>query len=101
MSRGSPSRRRNGPLAWRIEFEQDAIRQLKRLGRTVRRRIVDYLETRVVGSGDPRQFGKALRGDMTGFWAYRVAAYRIICLIEDDRLVVAVVSVGHRREVYR
>jgi hypothetical protein len=45
-------------LAWTIEFEQDAIRQLNPLDRVVRQRIVDYLEGRVAGSGDPRQLGK-------------------------------------------
>jgi mRNA interferase RelE/StbE len=88
-------------LAWTIEFERDAIRQLNRLDKPVRRRIVEFLERRVAGSGDPRRFGKSMTGDMAGFWRYRVGDYRILCLLEDGRLVVAVVSVGHRREVYR
>jgi mRNA interferase RelE/StbE len=88
-------------LAWTIEFERDAIRQLNRLEKPVRRRIIQFLEVRVAGSGNPRQFGKPMKGDMADFWAYRVGDYRILCLLEDDRLVVAVVSFGHRREVYR
>ena len=88
-------------MAWRIEFEQDAIRQLNRLDRSVRRRIVEYLELRIVASGDPRKFGKPLRGAKTGLWSYRVSAYRIVCSLENDRSVIAVVSVGHRRAVYR
>jgi mRNA interferase RelE/StbE len=88
-------------LDWTIEFEQDAIRQLNRLDKAVRRRITEYLELRVAASGDPRQFGKSLRHDKTGLWSYRVGHYRIISLIEDQRLVVVVVSVGHRRQVYR
>ena len=88
-------------MAWKIEFEQDAIRQLNRLDRSVRRRIVEYLELRVVASGDPRHFGKPLRGEKTGLWSYRVGAYRAVCLLEDGRSVIAVVSVGHRRDVYR
>jgi len=42
-----------------------------------------------------------LTGDRAGFWAYRIGAYRVVCLLEDERLVVVVVSVGHRRQVYR
>jgi mRNA interferase RelE/StbE len=87
-------------LAWTIEFEQDAIRQLNRLDKAVRRRIVEYLEVRVAASGDPRQFGKPLRRDKAGLWSYRVGDYRAICLLEHDRSVVVVVSVGHRRQVY-
>ena len=63
--------------------------------------MIKYLEQRVVASGNPRQFGKSLRGDKGEFWSYRVGDYRIISLIEDERLVVVVVSVGHRRDVYR
>ena len=88
-------------MAWTIEFERDAIRQLKRLEKGVRERILEYLESRVTGVGGPRRFGKPLTGDRAGLWAYRIGAYRVVCLIENDRLVVVVVSVGHRREAYR
>ena len=86
-------------MAWTIEFERDAIRQLNRLDKGVRKRILEYLESRVVGN--PRRFGKPLRGERAGLWAYRVGDYRVVCLLEEERLVVAVVSVGHRREIYR
>lgn len=88
-------------MVWKIEFERDAIRQLNRLDRSVRARIVQFLQVRVAPSGNPRQFGKSLSGDKAGLWSYRVGSYRVVCLIEDERLVVVVVSVGHRREVYR
>jgi mRNA interferase RelE/StbE len=88
-------------LAWKIEFRPNARRELRRLDQTVQRRLIQYLEQRVVALGDPRQLGKPLRGHNGELWSYRVGAYRIICLIEDRRLVVVVVSTGHRREVYR
>jgi mRNA interferase RelE/StbE len=88
-------------LAWTIEFGPNARRELSKLDRPVQRRLVQYLEQRVVASGDPRQFGEAMRGDKGDLWKYRVGAYRIVCMIEDRRLVVLVVTVGHRREVYR
>jgi mRNA interferase RelE/StbE len=50
---------------------------------------------------DPRRSGHALTGDRQGLWRYRVGDYRIVATIEDDRFVVLVVTVGHRREVYR
>ena len=89
------------PSAWTIEFEQDAIRQLNRLDITVRGRILRFLETRVASSGDPRQLGKPLKGAMAEFWGYRVGDYRLVCLLEDRRMIVTVVSAAHRREVYR
>jgi mRNA interferase RelE/StbE len=74
---------------------------LRKLDKPVQRRLLSFLEHRVIGSGDPRQLGKALQGEKRDLWAYRVGSYRIVCLIEEQCLVVVVVSVGHRREVYR
>ena len=88
-------------MAWRIEFEQDAMRELNRLDRSVRRRVVEYLEQRITASGEPRNFGKPLRDEKTGLWSYRVRSYRAVCLLENDRSVIVVVSVGHRRDVHR
>lgn len=86
---------------WTIEFRPNARNEFRKLDRSVQRRVINYLEQRVIASGNPRQFGKLLSGDMGEFWSYRVGDYRIISLIEDKRLVVVVVSVGHRRDVYR
>ena len=62
-------------MVWRIEFERDAIRQLNRLDKGVRKHILEYLESRVVSVGAPRRFGKPLTRDRAGFWAYRIGAY--------------------------
>jgi mRNA interferase RelE/StbE len=59
------------------------------------------LQERVLTRNDPRQLGEALEGTKAGYWRYRVGDYRIICKIEDHRLVVIVVTIGHRREIYR
>lgn len=87
--------------SWRVEFDRAAVRDLRKLGVDAERRVLRYLRERIAGSDDPRSFGHALTGDHTGLWRYRVGDYRIVAAIEDDRLVVLVVTVGHRREVYR
>jgi mRNA interferase RelE/StbE len=86
---------------WRIEFDRAAVRDLRRLGIDGERRVLRYLRERIAGSDDPRRYGRALTGDRTGFWRYRVGDYRIVAVIEDNRFVVLIVAVGHRREVYR
>jgi mRNA interferase RelE/StbE len=86
---------------WRIEFDRAAVRDLRRLGIVGERRVLRYLRERIAGSDDPRRYGHALTGDRTGFWRYRVGDYRIVAVIEDNRFVVLIVAVGHRREVYR
>jgi mRNA interferase RelE/StbE len=63
--------------------------------------VINYLEQRVIASGNPRQLGKSLSGDMGEFWSYRIGEWRIITLIEDTRLVIVIISVGHRRDIYR
>jgi len=88
-------------LAWTIEFRPNARSELKRLDRPVQRRIRQFLRERVMVVGDPRQLGKPLHGDKGDLWSYRVGDYRIICTIEDRRLVVVVVAVGHRGQIYR
>lgn len=88
-------------MAWRIEYDPRAIDDLNRLSRGVRREIVQYLETRVAPADNPRLFGKPLRHGLAGLWRYRVRDYRSVCALRDEALIVLVVGVGHRREVYR
>jgi mRNA interferase RelE/StbE len=85
---------------WRVEFDADAARELRKLGGESQRLILIYLRTRVATAEDPRRFGRPLTADLKGLWRYRVGAYRIVAKIEADRLVVLVVTVGHRRIVY-
>jgi mRNA interferase RelE/StbE len=86
---------------WTVEFDRAAAKDLRKLGLEAERRVLRYLRERIAGSSDPRRFGHALTGDRKGLWRYRVGDYRIVAVIEGDRLVVLVVTVGHRREAYR
>jgi mRNA interferase RelE/StbE len=88
-------------LAWKIEITRTAENQLKGLDKTASKRITDYLRNRVAMRDDPRDLGTALTGDFKGCWRYRVGDYRIICSLEDQELIVLVLEIGHRREVYR
>jgi mRNA interferase RelE/StbE len=88
-------------VSWDYEFDARALKELKKLGAQAQQQIVSYLDSRIAGkSGDPRRFGKPLTGDLKGLWRYRVADYRLICSIEEKRLIVLVLRVGHRRNVY-
>ena len=89
-------------MAWRIEFERAAARELEKLDRQDVRRILRFLEERVARLEDPRAIGEALKGSELGdFWKYRVGAFRVIVAIEDARVLILVVRVGNRREVYK
>ena len=88
------------PPVWRVEFDRDAARDLRKLGAEAQRMILRFLRERIATADDPRRFGRALARDLKGLWRYRVGDYRIVASIEDDRFIVLVVTVGHRREVY-
>jgi len=85
---------------WRVEFDRDAARDLRKLGVQAERLILRYLRERIATEEDPRRFGHALTRELKGLWRYRVGDYRIVASIEDERFVVLVVTVGRRREVY-
>jgi mRNA interferase RelE/StbE len=88
-------------LAWTIEFVPEAAKELRKLDRQVAARILKTLEERIATLDDPRQIGSALVGDHAGFWRWRIGDYRVIARIEDERIIILVVRVAHRREVYR
>ena len=87
-------------MSWVYRFDERALKELKKLGRQAQRDIIAYLDERVAGNADPRRFGKGLKADLSGLWRYRVGDYRILCQIKDRELIVLVVAVGHRRDVY-
>ena len=89
-------------MAWRIEFDAQAERELAKLDPQTARRILAFLRDRLAPADDPRRLGQALRGSKLGdFWKYRVGDYPIVAAIEDRVLRILVLRIGHRREVYR
>lgn len=87
-------------MAWIIEYDPGALRDLKKLDRAIQREILDYMDTRIATATHPSDFGKPLRASKFGLWRYRVRDYRIICEMQDQRLVVLVVAEGHRSTIY-
>ena len=90
----------NRVLTWTIEFDDRAARELRGLDRQAQNDILRYLRRRIATDEDPRRFGKPLSRELSGLWRYRVRDYRLICHIEDDTLLVVVIRVGHRKDVY-
>ena len=89
-------------MAWLIEFDDAAKKDLAKLDRPMARRITGFLRERVAPLDDARSLGHALKGSALGeFWRYRVGDHRIICDIQDKALRILVVTIGNRREIYR
>jgi len=87
-------------MQWTVEFDDRARRELRKLDAKTQQTILCYLRERINGAEDPRRFGKPLRKNLAGLWRYRVGDYRLICRFEENRLVVLVLHLGHRSEVY-
>lgn len=89
-------------MAWIIELDRNAERELDKLDPQAARRILAFLYERLSNLDDPRSIGEALRGAKLGsFWKYRVGDYRLISSIEDNKLVILIVRIGNRRDVYQ
>ena len=89
-------------MAWQIEFDESAKKELTKLDHQVARRLIEFLKDRILSRKDPRSVGQALKGATLGeFWKYRVGDFRIIASIQDERMTVLVLRVGNRSDVYR
>jgi len=87
-------------MSYHVEYTERSIRELKKLDRYTKLMIKAWIEKNLEGCADPRAHGKAMTANRKGQWRYRIGDYRLICMIEDDRLVILTLSVGHRREIY-
>ncbi|HEX4067703.1 MAG TPA: type II toxin-antitoxin system RelE/ParE family toxin [Acidobacteriaceae bacterium] len=89
-------------MAWKIEIHSDAQRDMDKLDAQIAQHILRFLDQRVARLENPRSVGEPLTGPELGhLWRYRVGDYRILCDIRDKQVVVLVIHIGHRREVYR
>ena len=86
---------------YHVEFSKDALKQLKKLDKPVASLILGWIRKNLEGCDDPRVHGKGLTGNRSGQWRYRVGDYRILADIEDDKVRILVICIGHRSEVYK
>ena len=87
-------------MSWRVETTARFDREFKKLDRYTQRMVKSWIEKHLVGCDDPRVHGKGLTANRSGQWRYRIGDYRMICLIEDDRLIILALSIGHRSSIY-
>lgn len=87
-------------MAWQIEFVAKAEKELALLDKQAQKNILHFLRERVADREDPRDFGGPFRGSLTGLWKYRVGVYRIVAEIQDEKVLIMIVRIGHRSKVY-
>lgn len=87
-------------MIWQIKFTNTAVKEFSNLDKPVKERIISFLKNRLATMDKPKQTGKALQGTLSEYWAYRVGSYRILTKHQDDQLLILIVEIGHRKEVY-
>ena len=88
-------------MIWKVNLSKSATQELHKLSSVLQNDILKYLRERIATSEDPRRFGKPLSYDKHGLWRYRIQDASVVCKIYEDELLVLVVRVGHRKDVYR
>lgn len=82
-----------------IEYSMMALKQLKKIDRVWQKEILKEMD-RIANLKNPRECGKLLKGNLLGIWRYRVGSFRILCDIQDDKILITVLRIAHRKEVY-
>ena len=88
-------------MGYNVEYSKQAVKFLKKLDRTAKILIKEWIENNLIGCSNPFYKGKSLTGDKKGYWRYRIENYKIICEIEQDKLIITIIEVGHRSTVYK
>ena len=87
-------------MKYKVVYTKKAIKSLKKLDKSVLKMIKAWIEKNLVDTDNPRNFGKALVANRSGQWRYRIGDYRVFAEIDDDKIVIVIVEVGHRRNIY-
>lgn len=85
---------------WKIEFDTKAQKQFEKLDKQSQKKVQSYLNKDILNLEHPKLFGKALRNNKIGLWRYRVDKFRIICKLEENKLIILIVAIAKRDVVY-
>ena len=88
-------------MSYHVEFTETALKELKKMDRQTVRLILGWIRKNLAGCENPRQHGKGLTANRSGQWRYRVGDYRLLAEIQDDKIIILIVHIGHRSEIYR
>ena len=87
-------------MKFHVEYLPQVYKTLEKMDKFTKRIIIEWIEKKLVDCEDPRLYGKPLSANRAGQWRYRIGDYRIIAKIEDEKLIILVILIGHRRDIY-
>ncbi len=85
---------------YKIEYSKKIMKDLEKLDKYTRTKIINWIDKNLIDKKNPREKGRALTGNLSGRWRYRIGDYRLICQIKDEELIILALTVGHRKEIY-
>ena len=87
-------------MIYHVEFSKEALKTLKKLDKYTSLLIISWIRKNLEGCSDPRIHGKGLTANRSGEWRYHIGDYRLISHIQDDRVVILILEIGHRKDIY-
>ena len=88
-------------MKYTVVFSKEALKDLKKLDKHTAALIIGWVRKNLEGCDNPRAHGKGLTANLSGKWRYRVGDYRLLADIQDDKVVLMMLRVGHRSEIYK
>lgn len=88
-------------MQYQVVYEKKAIKSLKKLDKGQQSIILAWIEKNLVNADEPKIYGKALKGNLKGYWRYRVGNYRILASIDDHEIKIIIFNIGHRKDIYK
>lgn len=88
-------------MKFSVRFSKQSVKELQKLDKPTRALIIGWIEKNLEGCENPRVHGKGLTANHSGKWRYRIGDYRLIADIQDDQILILILNIGHRREIYK
>lgn len=88
-------------MKYKVEFSEQGKKDLKKLDISIQKIILKWIKKNLLECENPRVHGKLLVGNLKGYWRYKVGNYRILCDIQDEKITILVLEIGHRRDIYK
>jgi len=88
-------------MRWTVRLSETALKTLEKINKPEQLRIRQFIKDTLASLDNPRAIGKALQGNLKGLWRYRVGDYRLVCQIYNHELIIMVLEIGHRKDVYK
>jgi len=87
-------------MTYQVIYTKKAIKSLKKIDKPQQRFIISWIEKNLIGTENPRELGKGLKGHLKTYWRYRVGNYRVLADIDDDDIKIIIFNIGHRKDIY-